>query len=206
MNNNFKKKAAALAVATTMATSIGLNLEDVSASEKKSSGLIPEENELEFSYTSEEFEGRMTGAAGYEKAANFAAENFKAWGLEPLNGSYFQDFSISYSMPVKTSPVINIYVDGTLWKSTANGDYIDDEFVKDIMSAHGTNTGTARGKVTFLGYGIDATADNENTTISIRRQFIATPSTNTSGLRGIKTQILRKTPLMKTSSISLTAS
>lgn len=111
--------------------------------------------------TSEEFEGRMTGAAGYEKAANFAAENFKAWGLEPLNGSYFQDFSISYSMPVKTSPVINIYVDGTLWKSTANGDYIDDEFVKDIMSAHGTNTGTARGKVTFLGYGIDATADNE---------------------------------------------
>lgn len=111
--------------------------------------------------TSEEFEGRMTGAAGYEKAANFAAENFKAWGLEPLNGSYFQDFSISYSMPVKTSPVINIYVDGTLWKSTANGDYIDDEFVKDIMSAHGTNTGTAKGKVTFLGYGIDATADNE---------------------------------------------
>ena len=111
--------------------------------------------------TSEEFEGRMTGAAGYEKAANFAAENFKAWGLEPLNGSYFQDFSISYSMPVKTSPVINIYVDGTLWKSTANGDYIDDEFVKDIMSAHGTNTGTARGKVTFLGYGIDATAGNE---------------------------------------------
>ena len=56
--------------------------------------------------TSEEFEGRMTGAAGYEKAANFAAENFKAWGLEPLNGSYFQDFSISYSMPVKTSPVL----------------------------------------------------------------------------------------------------
>ena len=58
MNNNFKKKAAALVVATTMATSIGLNLEDVSASEKKSSGLIPEENELEFSYTSEEFEDK----------------------------------------------------------------------------------------------------------------------------------------------------
>ena len=45
-----------------------------------------------------------------------------------------------------------------LWKSTANGDYVDDEFVKDILFAHGTTTGTARGKVTFIGYGIDATS------------------------------------------------
>lgn len=64
-------------------------------------------------------------------------------------------------MPVNTSRVINIYVDGVLWKSTANGDYIDDKFVKDILSAHGTNIGTARGKVTFLGHGIDATDANE---------------------------------------------
>ena len=42
--------------------------------------------------TSEEFEGRMTGDIGYEKAANFAAENFKVWGLEPLDDSYFHRF------------------------------------------------------------------------------------------------------------------
>lgn len=110
---------------------------------------------------STEFRGRMSGDSGYTKAANWAATNFKAWGLEPLNGSYFQDFTLSYSMPVNNSPVINILVNGEVWKSTANGDYIDDEFVKDIMSAHGTNTGTVRGKVTFLGYGIDATEANE---------------------------------------------
>lgn len=109
---------------------------------------------------SADFRGRMTGDRGYERAANWAAANFEAWGLEPLNGSYFQDFKTSYSMPVNKSPVINILVNGEVWKSTANGDYIDDEFVKDIMAAHGTNTGTVRGKVTFLGYGIDATADN----------------------------------------------
>lgn len=109
---------------------------------------------------STEFRGRMTGDIGYERAAIWAAANFKAWGLEPLEGSYFQDFEISYSMPVNKSPVIKILVDGEVWKSTANGDYIDDEFVKDILSAHGTNTGTVRGKLTFLGYGIDATKDN----------------------------------------------
>ncbi|MDY2984011.1 MAG: M20/M25/M40 family metallo-hydrolase [Synergistes jonesii] len=109
---------------------------------------------------SQEFRGRMTGDIGYERAARWAAANFKAWGLEPLDGSYFQDFNISYSMPVNKSPVIKILVNGEIWKSTENGDYIDDEFVKDIMSAHGTNTGTVRSKVTFLGYGIDATGDN----------------------------------------------
>ncbi|MDO4560925.1 MAG: M20/M25/M40 family metallo-hydrolase [bacterium] len=109
---------------------------------------------------STEFRGRMTGDVGYERAAMWAAANFKAWGLEPLDGSYFQDFNISYSMPINKSPVIKILVDGEVWKSTANGDYIDDEFVKDIMSAHGTNTGTVRSKLTFLGYGIDATKDN----------------------------------------------
>lgn len=109
---------------------------------------------------SKEFRGRMTGDIGYERAAKWAATNFKGWGLEPLDGSYFQDFNISYSMPVKKSPVIKILVDGEVWKSTENGDYIDDEFVKDILSAHGTNTGTVRSKLTFLGYGIDATADN----------------------------------------------
>lgn len=110
--------------------------------------------------TDKEFRGRMTGDIGYERAAAWAAANFKDWGLEPLDGSYFQDFSISYSMPVEQSPTISILVDGQVWKSTANGDYIDDMFVKDVLSAHGTNTGTARGKVTFLGYGIDATSAN----------------------------------------------
>jgi len=110
--------------------------------------------------TTADFRGRMTGDIGYERAAIWAAANFKNWGLEPLDGSYFQNFNISYSMPVEKSPTISILVDGQVWKSTANGDYIDDRFVKDVLSAHGTNTGTVRGKVTFLGYGIDATAAN----------------------------------------------
>ena len=109
---------------------------------------------------STDFRGRMTGDIGYERAARWAGANFKAWGLEPLNGSYFQDFKVSYSMPIEKSPIINILVDGQVWKSTVSGDYIDDEFIKDVLSAHGTNTGTVKGKVTFLGFGIDATAAN----------------------------------------------
>ena len=110
--------------------------------------------------THDDFRGRMTGDIGYERAAYWAAASFKDWGLEPLDGSYFQDFTVSYTMPVENSPTVSILVDGQVWKSTAKGNYIDDKFVKDILAAHGTNTGTVRGKVTFLGYGIDATAAN----------------------------------------------
>lgn len=41
---------------------------------------------------SKEFEGRGTGQPGYEKAANYVADHFKALGLEARgeNGSYFQ--------------------------------------------------------------------------------------------------------------------
>ena len=55
MNNNFKKKAAAIAVATTMTASIGLNADKVSATEKTPVEKVTKEKEAEFSYTSENF-------------------------------------------------------------------------------------------------------------------------------------------------------
>ena len=106
----------------------------------------------------EDFRGRMTGDIGHERAAIWAAASFKDWGLEPLDGSYFQTYPFSYTMP--TGPtVIKILVDGVVRKETSV-DYINEKFVKDFQAAHMSNTGTARGKVSFLGYGIDATAAN----------------------------------------------
>ena len=55
MNNNFKKKAAAIAVATTMTASIGLNADKVLAADKISSEKVTKEKETEFSYTSDNF-------------------------------------------------------------------------------------------------------------------------------------------------------
>lgn len=41
---------------------------------------------------SDKFEGRETGKAGAEKAANYIAKEFKKLKLTaPVNGSYFQD-------------------------------------------------------------------------------------------------------------------
>ena len=51
--------------------------------------------------TSEECRGRLTGDIGFQRAAKYAADLFKVWGLEPGgdNGTYFQNFDHPYVMP-----------------------------------------------------------------------------------------------------------
>ena len=45
---------------------------------------------------SDAFEGRETGTAGAEKAANYIAAEFKRLGLQaPVNGSYFLDVPLT---------------------------------------------------------------------------------------------------------------
>lgn len=44
---------------------------------------------------SDDMEGRATPSVGLNKAADYIAEQFKAAGLEPINGSYFQTANIS---------------------------------------------------------------------------------------------------------------
>ena len=51
--------------------------------------------------TSEECRGRLTGDIGFQRAAQYAADLFQEWGLEPGgdNRTYFQNFDHPYVMP-----------------------------------------------------------------------------------------------------------
>ncbi|MDR0389029.1 MAG: hypothetical protein LBH73_03085, partial [Spirochaetaceae bacterium] len=44
--------------------------------------------------TSTPFRGRLSGDIGYDRATYWAAATFRAWGVEPLEGSYFQPFTL----------------------------------------------------------------------------------------------------------------
>lgn len=50
-------------------------------------------------FVSPECRGRLTGDVGYDRAAQYAADLFKSWGLKPGgdNGSYFQYFDHPYT-------------------------------------------------------------------------------------------------------------
>jgi hypothetical protein len=90
---------------------------------------------------SDKFEGRETGKAGAEKAANYIAKEFKKLNLTaPLNGSYFQDVPL-----VETSfDVTSFIVNG---KTLSLGK----EF---LFSGSGEDKSIDVSEVVFIGYGI----------------------------------------------------
>ncbi|WP_374948933.1 M28 family peptidase [Mucilaginibacter sp.] len=89
---------------------------------------------------SDEFEGRETGKAGAEKAANYIAGEFKKLGLEaPVNGSYFFDVPLSEN----TSKITAFNVNGqnfTAWK---------DFFVQGLLPDKRLTVAN----IVFVGYG-----------------------------------------------------
>ncbi len=97
---------------------------------------------------SNDFQGRKSGTAEYQKAAEFVAKKMAEYGLKPAgeNGSYFQmvDFKRwrHFDQPVRleiTSPVHRVYFPGRS---------------RDFHPNSGTGSGTAKGKIAFVGYGI----------------------------------------------------
>jgi len=63
---------------------------------------------------SPEFEGRMTGTEGEQKATKYIAEEFQSLGLEPAgeNSTYFQQFNFTAGMEIEKSSMLKL--DGPL--------------------------------------------------------------------------------------------
>ena len=97
---------------------------------------------------SEELEGRLTGSAGAQKAAQFIAGYFKELALQPLPGAkdYFQPFEFSSGVRVLTNQN-----SATLHAAAAPATLALD---KDFRPLAFTANGTAEGEVVFAGYGL----------------------------------------------------
>jgi len=103
--------------------------------------------------TSPRYAGRLTGTPGYRAAAQWVAERFRSWGLEPAgdDGTWYQDFEIPYTLVFPGSRV-------RLHLPQANGSVIfkdyryEDEYIPGSTSASGEITA----EVIYVGYGITA--------------------------------------------------
>ena len=124
---------------------------------------------------SDEFEGRETGKAGAEMAANYIAAEFKNLGLTPpVNGSYFQVVNLVESTVQAKSFLVNnvpltygkdFYFGGTPASTTVNAS-----------------------EIVFIGYGIDSEnySDLKETDISGKLvMFINKGEPMKSGVSGI---------------------
>jgi hypothetical protein len=94
---------------------------------------------------SAEFDGRLPGSEGYNKAANFASERFAKIGLLPAGDeAYFQYLNVEYNK-IDTPVVFNIIAD------KKNISY---EHRKDFVLRGFTGAGNHNLPVAFCGYGI----------------------------------------------------
>ncbi len=68
---------------------------------------VTEVERIERFLASDELKGRAVFTPGIEKAAEFIAEEFKKAGLKPVNGSYFQEFTMNRNRFVSANGTIN---------------------------------------------------------------------------------------------------
>ena len=95
--------------------------------------------------TSPEFDGRLPGSEGYNKAAQFAANKFSELGLKPAGDEkYFQYFNVEYNKI--ESPAI--------FKTIVDGDTVNGELGKDFVLRGFTGSNKFTLPVVFCGYGI----------------------------------------------------
>lgn len=100
--------------------------------------------------SADEMEGRGSATQGEVKAADFISDRFKANGLSPLNGSYFQPFMMVGSKKIgeKSSLVIDKQNSELQYESDVNLTYYStsQKEIVDIKNA----------PLVFVGYGVEA--------------------------------------------------
>jgi aminopeptidase YwaD len=97
---------------------------------------------------SEECAGRMTLSPGIERAAQYAASQFKKMGLEPgPNGSYFHEYEVTLGIRATSRNVLVL--------TSNDGRTSSLELNKDFVPVSGSeNMKTASAPIVFAGYGL----------------------------------------------------
>ena len=95
--------------------------------------------------TSPEFDGRLPGSEGYNKAAQFVANKFSELGLKPAGDEkYFQYLNVEYNKI--ESPVV--------FKAIIGEDTVNYQLGKDFVLRGFTGSNKITLPVVFCGYGI----------------------------------------------------
>lgn len=106
--------------------------------------------------SSEEFEGRLSGHEGYNRAANWAADKFRSWGLLPLlnENGYLQAF------PSPLTEIVEAELRAELAAPADGRDKFESvlqaEAMKDFMPLVFSDSGNHEADLVFCGWGISA--------------------------------------------------
>jgi hypothetical protein len=102
---------------------------------------------------SEKYQGRLTGTAGFNEAAQWTADLFRQWNIKPLGdkGTYFQEFPNPHTLVLESGEV-------TLRIPTGKNDTIRKsyKFEEDFSPGSTSDAGSVTAEVYYVGYGITA--------------------------------------------------
>ncbi len=114
---------------------------------------------------SPELKGRLTGSPELNEAARYIQAQFRRTGVQPVNGSYFQDFEVTAKTALGTADRAQFTV-GSITRKLGEG--------ADFVPLNLSSNGTATGPLVFVGYGItdDATHYNDYAGVSARDAIV----------------------------------
>jgi hypothetical protein len=101
---------------------------------------------------SAEMAGRLSGTEGYNRAAKWAREKFKGWGLSPLYSDFFQSFEIAYNETGESSFSLILPAKDKEGKPEVREMAVYKDYCPTLYSGFGE----AEAEVVFAGYGITA--------------------------------------------------
>ncbi len=100
--------------------------------------------------TSPEMRGRLSGDIGYDMAAEWAADLFESWGLEPFfpEKGYFQEFGQPYTL-IKDKGRLELHIAANSDTITKSYNYGEHYWPWGI-----SGSGEVRGEVVYVGHGL----------------------------------------------------
>ena len=95
---------------------------------------------------SDSMKGRNTPSPQLDSAAAYIARNFKEWGIQPVNGSYFQEVPVCQDQLGDTNE-LTVFMNGAGFQLSIKSDYVPYDF---------SSAAKVTAPVIFAGYGITA--------------------------------------------------
>ncbi len=108
--------------------------------------------------SSAEYAGRLTGHEGYTRAAEWAAQKFKEWGLKPLSPkeSYLQSYPSPYTLVDKAEMTLHLKEKKGSAQEEVPLKEIKLELGKDFLPLLFSDSGDQTAELVFAGWGICA--------------------------------------------------
>lgn len=103
----------------------------------------------------DEMEGRAPGTPGEDKAASYIADRFKANGLAPVNGSYFQAAKLVGSKKIADKSMLKVWKEG---KEELK--YFSDSTLTYWSTSQKEVVDVVNAPLVFVGYGVEAPEHN----------------------------------------------